>query len=60
MIFDTNGISYDKIAMGKWWRGLFPIKENQIAKTKNKLIDLFRMEASYLITTKDLTTKNML
>ena len=32
--------------------------EKQIAKTKN--IDLFRMEASYLITIKDLTTRNML
>ena len=48
MTIDTNGISYDKIAMGKimaW--SVPPPKENQIAKTTNT--ELFLMEPSYLI-----------
>ena len=48
MIFNRNGISYDKIAMGKMMAGSVPQpKENQIAKTTNT--ELFLMEASYLI-----------
>ena len=45
MTFDTNGISYDKIAMGKimaW--SVRQSKENQIAKTTNT--ELFLMEPS--------------
>ena len=48
MIFDTNGISYDKIAMGKMMAGSVPEpKENQIAQTTNT--ELFLMKAFYLI-----------
>ena len=47
------------IAVGKMMVWSVPrSKEYQIAKTTN--IELFRMEASYLITTKDLTPRNML
>ena len=45
MTFDTNGISYDEIAMGKimaW--SVRQSKENQIAKTTNT--ELFLMEPS--------------
>ena len=47
-ISDTNGISYDRIAMAEMiaWSASQP-KENQIAKTANT--ELFLKEASYLI-----------
>ena len=48
MTFDTNGISYDKIALGKIMALSVPQpKEYQIAKTTNT--ELFLMEPSYLI-----------
>ena len=48
MAFDTNGLSYDKIAMGKIMASSVPQpKKNQMAKTTNT--ELFPMEPPYLI-----------
>ena len=48
MIFDTNGVSYDKIAMGEMMAWSVPEpKINQIAKTPNA--ELFLLEASYFV-----------